>query len=70
MVWRERGRAGAKRIAALITSGDVVAAKEITARGSHPDEICWTTMLAEIVERNHGETVGGRRHVRPTIAPR
>jgi hypothetical protein len=70
MVWRERGRVGAKRIAALITSGDVVAAKEITARGLHPDEICWTTMLAEIVERNHGETVGGRMHVRPTVAPR
>jgi hypothetical protein len=70
MIWREPGRAGAKRIAALITSGDVVAAKEITARGSHPDEICWTTMLAEIVELNHGETVGGRMHVRPTVAAR
>jgi hypothetical protein len=70
MVWQERGRAGARRIAELVTSGDVVAAKEITARGAHPDEICWTTMLAEIAELNHSETVGGRMHVRPTVAAR
>jgi hypothetical protein len=70
MIWRERGRSGAKRVAALISSGDVVAAKEITARGSHPDEICWTTMLAEIVELDRSETVGGRMHARPTVAAR
>jgi hypothetical protein len=70
MTWRELGRTGAKRIAALITSEDAVAAKEITARGAHPDEICWTTMLAEIVELDRSETVGGRHHARPSVAVR
>jgi hypothetical protein len=70
MVLRGRGREGATRIAAVITAEDVVAAKEITARGSHPDEICWTTVLAEIVELDRSETVGGRVHVRPTVAAR
>jgi hypothetical protein len=70
MILRGRGREDAKRIAALITAEDVVAAKEITARGSHPDEICWTTVLAEIVELDRSETVGGRVHPRPTVAAR
>ncbi len=70
MIWRGRGRMGAQRIAALVTSGDVVAAKEITARGAHPEEICWTTMLAEIIELDRSETVGGMLHVRPTVAAR
>jgi hypothetical protein len=63
-------RAGTTRIAALISSEDVVAAKEITARGSQPDQICWTTVLAEIVELDCSETVGGRFHPRPTVAAR
>jgi hypothetical protein len=70
MVWHGRRRGGDTRILALITSEDVVAAKEITARGSHPDEICWTTVLAEIVELGRLETVGGRLHARPTVAAR
>lgn len=63
-------RAGSTRIAALISSEDAVAAKEITARGSQPDQICWTTVLAEIVELDCSETVGGRLHPRPTVAAR
>jgi hypothetical protein len=70
MVWQGRRRGGDTRIVALITSEDVVAAKEISARGSHPDEICWTTVLAEVVELGRLETVGGRLHARPTVAAR
>jgi hypothetical protein len=70
MTWRELGQSGARRIAALISSEDAVAAKEITARGAHPEEICWTTVLAEIVELDRSETVGGRMHARPTVAAR
>jgi hypothetical protein len=70
MILRGRGGEGTKRIAALITAEDVVSAKEVTARGSHPDEICWTTVLAEIVELDRTETVGGRVHPRPTVAAR
>jgi hypothetical protein len=70
MLCQELGPAGVKRIAAVITSEDVVTAKEITARGPQPDEICWTTVLAEIVELDRSETVGGRMHARPTVAAR
>jgi hypothetical protein len=70
MIWNESGPAGVKRIAAVITSEDVIAAKEITARGSQPEDICWATMLAEVVELDRSETVGGMLHARPTVAVR
>jgi hypothetical protein len=70
MVWQERGRMGIKRIASVITSEGLVAAKEITARGAHPEEICWTTILAEIVELDRSETVGGMLHARPSVPAR
>jgi hypothetical protein len=70
MIWLEHGRAGVKRIATAVTSEDVATLKEITAPGSEPDQICWTTILAEIVELDRIETVGGMLHVRPTVAAR
>lgn len=70
MLWHEHGPAGVKRVAAALTSEDVAAPKEITARGAQPDQICWTTILAEIVELDRIETVGGMLHARPTVAAR
>jgi hypothetical protein len=68
--WRQRGRsAPLERIAALIPSAGLVAAKEIVAQGRERGR-GWRSVLADVVEEDRGEAVGGTRHARPTVAAR
>jgi hypothetical protein len=62
-----------ERIAAAMPSAAVVATKEIAGGGEDAQRLHnrgWSTLLADIVDRDRAETVGGRRHARPVVSPR
>jgi hypothetical protein len=72
-VWTssQRTRTGevVHRVAAFMPGADVVTAKEI--HGSDPHgELAWRTALADVVTDDRADHVGGRIHVRPTVAAR
>lgn len=60
LVISDRGRA-----AALMPSTDV-----LTLAAGPDAELDWTVMLADVVEADRAQTVGGTYHVRPVIAAR
>jgi hypothetical protein len=64
-----------ERMAALMPSAGIVAAKEVTQPGEVAgDELSrdvgWSSLLADVVQQDRGETVGGRLHARPAVALR
>jgi hypothetical protein len=74
MTWLEPQRGGvlAESIAALMPSADVVATKEVTAGGGSDrrHNLAWSSMLADVVDADRGESVGGTLHPRPAVAAR
>src|SRR3954452_19569611 len=75
MTWSpydRRPRAVVERIAALLPSTDAVAAKDIPAdyAGGEPRQLGWSTVLADVVNGDREETVGGTRHARPRVPAR
>jgi hypothetical protein len=67
-----RGLVG-ERLAAFMPSADVVAAFARTRESAvpePPDEVSWNTVLAEVVQTDRVEAVGGRLHARPAVALR
>jgi hypothetical protein len=67
--WSARGRSGGSvhRIAALMPLSGVGFVKEFTDRG---EDLAWSSLLADVLEHDRVECVGGTRHVRPTVAAR
>jgi hypothetical protein len=67
--WSARGRSGGSmhRIAALMPSSGVGFVKEFTDRGK---DLAWSSLLADVLEHDRVECVGGTLHVRPTVAAR
>ena len=68
--WSARGRSGGSvhRIAALMPSSGVGFAKEFTDAAS--EDLAWSSLLADVLEHDRAECVGGTLHVRPTVAAR
>lgn len=68
VTWRQAAARGrlAHEIAALMPSPDVLSAKEIGERTE--GELAWGSLIADVVEDDRGERVGGMRHVRPVVA--
>ena len=60
---------GALGVAAVIPAAGGVAAKEVE-RGRGDRALAWSTLLADILSADAGETVGGRFHPRPAVAAR
>ena len=67
--WSARGRSGGSvhRIAALMPSSGVGFVKEFSDRG---EDLAWSSLLADVLEHDRVECVGGTLHVRPTVAAR
>jgi trehalose synthase len=67
----DRG-ATAERIAALMPSADLVAGREIPAAFASGEHrlVGWSSVLADIVQADRDETVGGRLHARPVVPVR
>ena len=62
-----------EHIAAALPSPAVLAAKEVPASGMDAQSLHnrgWSTLLADIVDRDRGESVGGTRHARPAVPAR
>jgi hypothetical protein len=61
-----------ERIAALMPSAGIVAGREIPApfASGEPRLVCWTSVLADVVQADRDETVGGRLHTRPVVPVR
>jgi trehalose synthase len=66
-----------ERMAALMPRADVVAALELGAEDprdqehrSRTEEVGWSALLADVISGDRRQTVGGTRHVRPTVAAR
>jgi hypothetical protein len=59
-------------VAAFMSSPDVVSAKEVAPPGGEQtyDEITWTSLLADVVQADREERVGGTLHARPGVAAR
>jgi hypothetical protein len=55
-------------LAALLPCSGIVVAKEIAS--SSRRALGWSALLADAVNADRDETVGGRRHVRPAVAAR
>lgn len=74
MTWSEPGPRGSvvERVAALMPSADAVAATEMPrpVSGTEPRRLAWSTVLADVVQTDHDEHVGGMRSVRPAVAAR
>jgi hypothetical protein len=74
VTWLEpqRGGVAAESIAALMPSADMVAAKEITAGSAsrRRHNLAWSSVLADVVDADRGESVGGTLHPRPAVAAR
>ena len=54
-------------------SPGLLAAKEIAATGAEAQALHnrgWSTLLADIVDRDRGECVGGTLHARPAVPAR
>lgn len=60
------GSQGAERVALLMPCPDVVREREIGANHG----VGWGNVLADVVETDRGEHVGGIMHARPTVATR
>ena len=66
----DRGSSG---LAAFMSSPDVICAKELghrRSRDAQDDGLSWRSLLADVVEADHEERVGGTLHPRPTVAAR
>ncbi|MEA2379159.1 MAG: hypothetical protein QOK00_3287 [Thermoleophilaceae bacterium] len=64
-----RGLVG-DRLAAFMPSADLVAAFDHTREAAvpeRPDEVSWNAVLAEVVQSDRMEAVGGRLHARPAV---
>lgn len=74
IAWRgdRTGRLGGTGIAAYISAPEMVSAKKADASrpGQSYEEICWTTLLADVVCDDRAERVGGTVHARPSVAAR
>ena len=69
----ERRAWGVERIAAAMPSPALLATKEIPASGADAQRRHnrgWSTLLADIVDRDRGESVGGALHARPAVPAR
>jgi hypothetical protein len=55
------------RIVAVVPSRGLVAAKEVD---SDQHDVGWSSMLADVIQADRDETVGGIFHARPTVAVR
>jgi hypothetical protein len=68
----ERSGAGVERIAAVMPSPDAVTATDIQATfaSGEPRLLGWSTVLAEVVQGDRDETVGGTLQPRPTVPVR
>jgi hypothetical protein len=55
------------RIVAIVPSRGLVAAKEVD---SDQHDVGWSSMLADVIQADRDETVGGIFHARPTVAVR
>jgi hypothetical protein len=62
--WTATG-ALACRLSAILPNADRVVEKDM--RG-HGDDLAWGSLLADVVDADRAEHVGGRRHVRPAVA--
>jgi hypothetical protein len=70
ITWR-RPTGAARRIAAIIPSAELVAAKDVDETPSYRHEdVAWASALADVIRADRAETVGGRLHARPTVAAR
>jgi hypothetical protein len=75
MSWtdREVRASGIEHIAAAMPSPGLLATKEVPASGADAQSLHnrgWSTLLADIVDRDRGEAVGGTRHARPAVPAR
>jgi hypothetical protein len=74
MSWTEADPRGwpVERIAAVMPSADVVATKEIPTgdAAGEPWTVGWSSVLADVVDQDRGEHVGGTLHARPAVAVR
>jgi hypothetical protein len=75
MSWLERDPRGrpVERIAAVMPSADIVATQEIPtgeAGGDPCQTVGWSSVLADVVDQDRGEHVGGTLHARPAVAVR
>jgi hypothetical protein len=75
MSWTDRAEraAGIEHIAAAMPSAALLATKEVPASGADAQRLHnrgWSTLLADIVDRDRGESVGGTRHARPAVPAR
>jgi hypothetical protein len=71
--WRPpASRRFARGLAALISSPDVVCAKELEAAAGPTsyEAITWISLLADVVESDRHDRVGGTLHARPAVAAR
>jgi hypothetical protein len=75
MSWTDSGDRprGMEHIGAAMPSPGLLAAKEIAATGVEAQALHnrgWSTLLADIVDRDRGEYVGGTLHARPAVPAR
>ena len=75
MSWTDSGDRprGMEHIGAAMPSPGLLAAKEIAATGAEAQALHnrgWSTLLADIVDRDRGEYVGGTLHARPAVPAR
>jgi hypothetical protein len=75
MSWTDAGDRprGMEHIGAAMPSPGLLATKEIAATGAEAQALHnrgWSTLLADIVDRDRGECVGGTLHARPTVPAR
>jgi hypothetical protein len=75
MSWTDPGDRpqGMEHIGAAMPSPGLLAAKEIAATGAEAQALHnrgWSTLLADIVDRDRGECVGGTLHARPAVPAR
>jgi trehalose synthase len=79
MTWRRPVGRGLveESMTAVMPSADVVAARELGAEyptdeghRSRTEEVGWSALLADVINGDRHQTVGGTRHARPSVAPR
>jgi trehalose synthase len=57
------------QVAALMPCPGVLSAK-LAEGGRDEDDLAWTSVLADVVDGDRSESVGGTRHARPAVAAR
>jgi hypothetical protein len=74
MAWRQPGPRGTptERIAALMPCAGLMAACEIASGEPAPEprRVGWRSVLAEVIQGDRDEVVGGTLHARPAVAAR